>query len=79
MDFDEDKIDQFAPDAKRRWGQVPEPAQRQILNAVWCSHCRAGSPMQLREGKMLGRSLVLNGTCKKCGAEVARVVEPAED
>jgi hypothetical protein len=65
-------------DAKRRWDQVPESIRKEILNSVWCSHCRGGSPMQLREGKMSGRSLVLQGTCKKCGGEAARVIEPAE-
>ncbi len=65
-------------DAKRRWEQVPEWAKKEILDTVRCGHCLAGTPMQLREGKMSGRSLILSGTCKKCGGEVARVIEPAE-
>lgn len=66
-------------EAKRRWDQVPETVRKEILDNVWCSECRAGVSIQLREGEMVGRSLVLNGTCKTCGGEVARVIEPAED
>jgi len=66
------------PEAKRRWEQVPEAARKAILGNVWCSKCKTGIAMQFREGKMAGTSLVLQGTCKTCGAEVARVVEPAE-
>lgn len=65
-------------DAKRRWDQVPETERKEILSNVWCSGCRTGITMQLREAKMSGKSLVLNGTCATCGGEVARVVEPAK-
>jgi hypothetical protein len=69
----------FSADAKRRWEQVPEGARKKIMDAVWCSHCRAGTSLQLREGNMSGRSLILSGTCKKCGGEAVRVIEPEED
>ena len=65
--------------AKHRWDQVPEWAKKEIMDNVFCGHCLIGTSMQLREGKMSGRSLVLGGTCKKCGGEVARVIEPAEE
>ena len=65
--------------AKKRWNQVPESFRKEILDSVWCSQCRTGTPMQLREGEMVGRSLVLRGKCKKCGGEAARVIEPAEE
>jgi hypothetical protein len=68
----------LTPEAKRRWEQVPEAARKAILDNVWCSECRTGIALQFREGKMVGTSLVLHGTCRICGAEVARVVEPAE-
>lgn len=69
----------FTIDAKRRWDQVQESIRKEILDSVFCSHCRGGSPMQLRGGEMSGRSLVLQGTCKKCGGEVARVIESKEE
>ena len=72
-------LPKFTSDAKKRWEQVPESARKEIMESVWCSQCRTGVPMRLREGKMSGGSLVLRGTCKKCGSEVARVIEPAEE
>jgi hypothetical protein len=63
----------------RRWNQVPESVRKEILDSVWCSNCKTGTPMHLREGKMSGNSLVLHGTCKKCGGEAVRVIEPAEE
>ncbi len=65
--------------AKNRWKQVPESVRKDIIDCVWCTSCRAGTPMQLREGEMSGRSLVLHGTCKKCGSKVSRVIEPDEE
>lgn len=64
--------------AKKRWKQMPEQARKNILSNVWCSQCREMVAMQLREGGMTGGSLVLRGTCKKCGSEAARVIEPEE-
>lgn len=65
-------------DARKRWNQIPEPDRIEIMDNVFCGQCHGGASMQLREGKMAGRSLVLSGTCKKCGGEVARVIEPTE-
>lgn len=70
---------QFAADAKKRWSQIPEPAKKEIMDNVWCGNCVSGTSMQLREGTLTGRTLILHGTCKKCGGEVARVIEPAEE
>jgi RNase P subunit RPR2 len=68
----------LTPPAKKRWEQIPEQIRKDILESVWCSQCRTTVGLQLREGQMSGRSLVLRGTCKKCGSEAARVVEPVE-
>jgi hypothetical protein len=65
--------------AKKRWNQVPERVRKDIMDCVWCTRCRAGTPIEFREGKMSGRPLVLHGTCKKCGGEVSRVIEPDEE
>jgi hypothetical protein len=68
----------LTPGARKRWQQVPDWAKEEILQAVWCSACLAGTPMQLREGRMEERDLILEGTCRKCGTEVARLIEPEE-
>jgi hypothetical protein len=67
------------PPAKKRWEQIPGQIRKDILENVWCSKCRTMVALQLREGEMSGRSLVLRGTCKRCGSEAARVIEPAEE
>jgi len=71
-------LPKFTDAAKKRWNQVPERVRKDIIDAVWCTRCRTGTSMQLLEGTMSGRSLVLRGTCKQCGGEVARVIEAAE-
>jgi hypothetical protein len=71
-------LPKFAPDARERWERVPDWARKEILESVWCGKCQIGTAMQLLEGKMVGRSLLLRGICKKCGGDVARVIEPEE-
>jgi len=65
--------------AKKRWNQVPEMVRKDIMDQIWCTRCRTSTPMQLREGEMSGRSLVLHGICKKCGSKVSRIIEPDEE
>jgi hypothetical protein len=72
-------LPKFTPQARKRWEQIPERTRKDIIENVWCSQCRTGVPMRLREGNMSGRSLVLKGTCKRCDSEAARVIEPAEE
>ena len=72
-------LPKLTPQAKKRWEQIEESVRRNILENVWCSQCRTMVALQLREGAMESRSLVLRGTCKKCGGEAARVIEPVED
>ena len=68
----------LTPSAKKRWEKIPEQVRHSILENVWCSKCRTIVTLQLREGGMSRRSLVLRGKCLKCGSEAARVVEPEE-
>jgi len=67
--------DPFTPEAARRWKRIPSWAQEKILDNVFCGRCIASVPIVLEKAEMEGRSLVLRGTCKNCGAEVCRVVE----
>jgi hypothetical protein len=64
--------------AKKRWNQIPKSGKKELLSSVWCTSCRSGTSMQIRDGDMVGRSLVLHGICKKCGGEVSRVIEPVK-
>jgi len=64
--------------AKKRWDELSSDAKKAIMDSVWCKRCRSGTAMQVQDGKMSGRSLVLRGMCKKCGSEVARAIEPED-
>lgn len=66
----------FTSDAKSRWQQITVLSQKELMDNVWCGQCRAVTTLRLQDGKMCGNSLVLGGVCKKCGAAVARVIEP---
>jgi hypothetical protein len=69
--------DPFTPEAARRWKRIRPWAQEKIINNVFCGRCIKSVPIVLEKAEMTGRSLVLRGTCKNCGAEVCRVVEDA--
>lgn len=72
-------LPKFTPEARKRWDHIPSSDKTVLLDNVWCGECKAGISMHLKEGKMSGRSLILHGTCKKCGGEIARVIEPVEE
>ena len=66
----------FTPAAQRRWNKIQKEAQKRILNNVWCGDCLGSVQMNLQSGEMKKDMLLLKGTCKTCGKDVARVVEP---
>jgi hypothetical protein len=68
---------QFSADAEKRWQQVSKLAKNEIMDNVWCGRCLTATAIRHWEGEMCGNSLILRGACKKCGGEVARVIEPA--
>jgi len=72
------QLPKLSGDARKRWDQLQKSEKVEILESAWCSGCTNVTSLQLRDGKMSGRSLVLTGTCKKCGGEAARVVEPED-
>jgi hypothetical protein len=71
-------LPQFTPQARTRWDKVPDWAREKILETVWCGDCLTGTPMQLRIGRMEDECLLLEGTCKVCGNDVVRLIEPEE-
>ncbi len=69
------QLPQFTSDAKKRWQQIPVAGQKELMDNVWCGQCRTVTTIRLQDGKMCGNSLLLSGSCKKCGSAVARVIE----
>jgi hypothetical protein len=72
-------LPKFTVPAQKEWNTLPEEIRKGILDSVWCARCRTDSSMQLLEGKMEQRCLILRGTCKRCGGELARVIEPEDE
>jgi hypothetical protein len=70
------QMPKFTDDAKRRWLQIPVAWQKELMDNVWCGECRGVTTIRIQDGEMIGKSLALRGTCKKCGGAVARVIEP---
>ena len=69
----------FTPEAQRRWDKVPKWAQEKILANVFCGGCLDSVPIHLKSGKMKKDLLVLKGTCRICGRDIVRVVEPENE
>ena len=69
---------EFTPQARKRWESVPNRVREKILESVWCVNCSMGTPMELRAGRMEDECVILDGTCRICGHDVARLIEPEE-
>ncbi|MBN2019258.1 MAG: hypothetical protein JW749_03435 [Sedimentisphaerales bacterium] len=66
----------FTSEAQRRWDKVSKQSQGLILNNVWCGGCLGPVPINLQSGEMKKDLLALKGTCRICGKNIARAVEP---
>ena len=72
------QLPQFTADAKARWQQIPVAGQKKLMDNVWCGECRTSTTIRIQDGKMCGNSLLLSGSCIKCGSAVARIIESVE-
>ncbi|TLS36019.1 hypothetical protein [Pseudalkalibacillus caeni] len=62
-------------DANKKWLSIPKETRSRLISNVFCSNCADVTTIQgfTIEDNQFG--IVLKGKCKKCGHEVARVVE----
>ena len=60
--------------AARKWNKIPKNIQERLVNNVFCSDCGVTT---IVEYSMYNDKLgvLLKGKCKKCGREVARLIE----
>lgn len=65
----------FTAPAARRWREMGPERQALFLGNVWCVTCGAETTMAEPSGRIERGDLVLQGTCRRCGGEVARVIE----
>ncbi|MEC2072278.1 hypothetical protein [Alkalihalophilus marmarensis] len=60
--------------AAQKWAKIPKDFQQQLLENVFCRSCGVTRIVDYGiETDKFG--IVLTGKCKKCGADVARVIE----
>jgi len=60
--------------AMEKWNKIPKELQKRLINNVYCSKCFETSIVDydIKDDKY---GIVLEGKCKKCGSNVARMVE----
>ena len=66
---------QFSPKAAKIWEEIPVEFHEEVLDNVFCSHCRDSVRMIDYSGSVVGGDLLLKGNCAICGHKVARLVE----
>jgi len=63
------------PQAREIWEAIPKVYQTKISNNVYCGKCHKMITIVNFTGEAMQSSLVLKGKCKRCGYDVARVIE----
>jgi hypothetical protein len=61
--------------ARKKWLSIPEEIRKQIEHNVFCSSCLDAVQIEKYTVKESRNGIFLRGKCKKCGLEVARVVD----
>lgn len=60
--------------AARKWSKIPKNIQERILNNVYCATCGVTTIVEYSmNNDEFG--VLLKGKCKRCGKNVARLVE----
>jgi hypothetical protein len=60
--------------ALQKWNKIPKDMQRKILDNVFCSNCYVTTIVDYTMSDEKHR-IVIRGKCKKCGKDIARVVD----
>ena len=60
--------------AVRKWSKIPKYTQERLLSNVYCSGCGVTTiiDFSMHDDKF---GIALKGKCKKCGKDVARLIE----
>ncbi|WP_156644149.1 hypothetical protein [Lentibacillus sp. JNUCC-1] len=64
--------------AAQKWREIPKHIQRQLLDNVFCSKCYVTTIVDYTMHDDF-HGILLKGKCKKCGKDVARLVEDGAD
>ncbi|PFO09594.1 hypothetical protein FB550_11193 [Neobacillus bataviensis] len=61
--------------ANKKWLSIPEETRRMLEQNVWCGSCGDVVTIEKYTVEDSPSGIVLRGKCKKCGHEVARVID----
>jgi hypothetical protein len=61
--------------ANKKWLSIPEETRTMLESNVWCGSCSDVVTIEKYIVEDSPNGIVLRGKCKKCGHEVARVVD----
>lgn len=65
----------WTDEAQKAWQSIPGEYQEKIERNVWCPACRRATTIIEYSGEIVGQSLILRGSCARCGHRVTRVIE----
>ena len=65
----------FTPAARELWSKVPAHIRPKLLSNVFCGTCGGETTIVDYNGSVKQGTLVLQGNCKQCGSDVARVID----
>ncbi|MGY4690957.1 hypothetical protein [Salibacterium sp. K-3] len=60
--------------AYQKWSRIPKDTQQRLIQNVFCANCGETTMVDI-ELKDEEHGVLLEGSCKTCGADVARLVE----
>ena len=60
--------------ALQKWNKISKDMQRKILDNVFCSNCYVTTIVDYTMSDEK-HGIVIRGKCKKCGKDIARVVD----
>ena len=62
--------------AARKWREIPKEFQQRLINNVFCKSCFDTTIVDftMHDDE---NGIILKGKCKKCGGDVARLIEDA--
>lgn len=61
--------------ANKKWLSISEETRKKLERNVWCSSCSAVVQIVKYDVKDMRIGIVLEGKCKQCGGDVARVID----
>jgi ribosomal protein S18 acetylase RimI-like enzyme len=61
--------------ANKKWLSIPENTRKKLERNVFCSHCLDVVQIEKYVVEEFKATIVLHGSCKKCGNDVARVID----